>query len=444
MSRAPIAVLGTGMAGTGAAYALQQSGAPFVCYDKNGYRGGHTYSKRYSSGFVFDEGPHVSFTKNSRIRDLLAQSVGGQYQEQKFVLDNYWRGYRIPHPVQCHLSELPVDLRVKVICDFVARRPRSDQTTAAEAPQTYAQWLYAVYGKTFAETFPMVYGKKYHTATMDQLTTEWIGPRMYQPSLEDLLSGAFERRIPDKHYIQAIRYPSEGGFVSYLEGISQEFHVRLNHQVVGIDPRAKVLRFSNGQSHPYSAVISSIPLPELIPMIDGVPQAVVAASRALAYSNVLLFNVGLDRSDISDAATTYFYDEDVIFARVSVPHMFAPGNVPPGCGSIQAEVYFSDKYRPLTVEPQSLMPTVLQDLRRCGFIREQDTILMTDIMVSRYGNVIYDMERHAAVSLVHEFLDSVSIRYCGRFGKWDHSWTDEAFVSGEESAAALLGATTTA
>jgi hypothetical protein len=26
---------------------------------------------------------------------------------------------------------------------------------------------------TSAETFPMVYGRKYHTITVDQLTTEW-------------------------------------------------------------------------------------------------------------------------------------------------------------------------------------------------------------------------------------------------------------------------------
>jgi hypothetical protein len=41
----------------------------------------------------------------------------------------------------------------------------------------YADWL-STLRKTFAETFPLVYGHKYHTTTMDQLTTDWVGPRM--------------------------------------------------------------------------------------------------------------------------------------------------------------------------------------------------------------------------------------------------------------------------
>lgn len=440
MTRAPIAVLGSGMAGTGAARALHQAGASFVCYDKNDYRGGHTASKRYDNGFVFDEGPHISFTKNERIKQLFADSVQGRYQEQKFALDNYWHGYRIPHPVQCHMSELPTDLKIRIINDFVARHPRAENgQLPAEAMGSYAKWLYAVYGKTFAETFPMIYNKKYHTASTHELTTDWIGPRMYQPSLEDLLRGAFEPQVPDKHYIQTIRYPSMGGFVSYLEGFWRDFDVRLNHRVVGIDPRAQRLRFANDEVHEYSALISSVPLPELIRMIDNVPPAVLAASRKLAFSSVALFNVGLNRADISNAATTYFYDEDVIISRVSLPHMFGAGTAPSGCGSIQAEVYFSDKYHPLTVEPQTLMPAVIQDLRRCGFIRDDDEILLSDTMFTRYANVIFDMDRQAALSIVHGYLDEVGIKYCGRYGNWDHSWTDEAFASGEQRASEVLG-----
>jgi hypothetical protein len=103
-------------------------------------------------------------------------------------------------------------------------------------------------------------------------------------------------------------------------------------------------------------------------------------------------------------------------------------------------VYFSDKYHPLTAEPQTLMPTVIQDLRRCGFIRDDDEILLSDTMFTRYANVVFDRDRQAALSIVHRYLDEVGIKYCGRYGNWDHSWTDEAFVSGEERAAELLGA----
>ncbi len=118
----PIAVLGTGMAGLGAGYALERAAVPFVCYDKNAYLGGHTRSFRYDSGFVFDEGGHISFTKHDHVRDVLAKNIRGQYEERSLEIDNYWHGYRIPHPVQCNLRGLPSDLVMRVIQDFVAPR----------------------------------------------------------------------------------------------------------------------------------------------------------------------------------------------------------------------------------------------------------------------------------------------------------------------------------
>jgi protoporphyrinogen oxidase len=437
------------MAGFGAGHVLHSAGVPFACYDKNPYYGGHARSICYKNGFVFDEGVHISFTKYDHIKRILAGNVDNQYEEKRFLIDNYWRGYRIPHPVQCNLRGLPIDLIIKIITDFTEVRPtvcepvstgtgRNAGDRTAAAPCTYADWLRAAYGKTFAETFPIAYGLKYHTTSTDQLTVEWIGPRMYRPSLEELLRGAFDCPVPETHYIQTYRYPSKGGFVSYLQAFASRFDLRLNHRLVRIDPRSKLLSFANGVTIRYSAVISSIPLPELIPMIDCVPPEVLDASRKLAFSTAVLFNIGLDRADLSDAATTYFYDEDVILSRVNLPHMFSANNAPEGCGSIQAEVYFSDKYKPLCVDPESLFDKVLGDLRRCGFIRDGDKILMMDTGIVRYANVIYDFDRTAALSAVQSFLDEEKIYCCGRYGNWDHAWTDEAFVSGEQAARRVL------
>ena len=43
---------------------------------------------------------------------------------------------------------------------------------------------------------------------------------------------------------------------------------------------------------------------------------------------------------------TYFYDEDICFSRLGFPYMLSAKNAPPGAGNIQAEVYFSEKYKP--------------------------------------------------------------------------------------------------
>jgi len=108
-------------------------------------------------------------------------------------------------------------------------------------------------------------------------------------------------------------------------------------------------------------------------------------------------------------------------------------------GTIQAEIYFSDKYKPLNGRPDDLIEPVIADLRRCGFIRDTDSILLKKAAVNRYANVIYDHDRAPAVALVHGFLRDIGVDYCGRYGNWNHAWTDEAFISGEEAAAKVLG-----
>ena len=176
-------------------------------------------------------------------------------------------------------------------------------------------------------------------------------------------------------------------------------------------------------------------------MIQYIPADVLEASQRLACTTVVLVNVGIDREDISASHLTYIYDEDICFTRLSYPHMLSATNVPPGAGSIQAELYFSEKYRPLTVSPDSLIEPVVRDLRRIGLIKNSDRVLFSQATMLRYANVIFDLDRAAALQTVHGYLDDLGIRYCGRYGDWGYMWTDESFKSGENAATKALEAT---
>lgn len=429
----PIAILGTGMAGLGAAHRLSLEGVPSTLYDANKYPGGHTATHAAGEGFVFDDGPHVSFTKDSRVRKLLAANVNGEFEEIAARINNYWRGHWIPHPVQMHLHGLPTELIIKVIADFV----RASESERADVV-TYEDWLRAAYGDAFAETFPIVYGRKYHTTTMDRLTTEWLGPRMYRPTLEELLRGALAPTSAPVHYVTSFRYPTRGGFQAYLRAFIERFDIRLGYAVSAIDARERSIRFANGSSATYQRLISSIPLPDLVPLIDSAPARVIAAARDLAFTSAVMVNLGVAREDLSTAHISYVYDEDLIFPRLNFPHLLSPSNVPPGAGSVQVELYFSDKYRPLETGPDALIEPVIKDLQKCGVLREDDRLLVREARFVRYANVIYDHERAAALDVVHAFLEEIGIHYCGRYGCWDHTWTDEAFLSGERAAEAAL------
>lgn len=421
------------MAGFGAAYRLHAEGVTPVIYDKNNYYGGHTASFRNESGFLFDVGPHISFTKDTRIQNLFAESVDQQYETLPISLNNYWRGHWPKHPVQLHLHGLPEDVVVKVISDFVEERQKPEQPI-----KNYAEWLISSFGRSFAELFPMQYTRKYHLTTAENMSTDWLGPRIYRPSLEEVLRGALSPSAPHVHYITHFRYPSAGGFVNYLNKFLPLGNLKLNHELVSIDPRAKQLRFSNGHSTTYDGLVSSVPLPDLVRMIEGTPEDVLQASRRLACSTCVLVNLGIDREDLSEAHLTYFYDEDVCFTRLGFPHMLSTRNAPPGAGNIQAEVYFSKKYKPLTGSPDAWIEPVIRDLRRTGVLRESDRVLSKAAVLLPYANIIFDLDRATALKTVHGYLDDLGIAYCGRYGDWGYMWTDESFKSGELAAERTL------
>jgi protoporphyrinogen oxidase len=428
-----IVVLGTGMAGFGAAHRLHQEGIAPVMYDKNGYYGGHTMSFRYESGFLFDVGPHISFTKDTRIQDLLAESVEQRYETIPISLNNYWRGYWPPHPVQLHMHGLPEDTIIDVIKDLVEER------SAPERPiRNYADWLYSSFGKTFAESFPMRYTRKYHTTEAANMSTDWLGPRIYRASLEEMLRGALSPSAPQVHYITHFRYPSDGGFRCYLNKFVPMGNIKLNHELVSINPRSHELRFANGLVTNYDGLVSSVALPDLIRMLDGTPQDVVDAANRLSCTTCVLVNIGINRADISSAHMTYFYDEDICFSRLGFPSMLSARNAPPGAGNIQAEVYFSEKYKPFRGSPNDWIEPVIADLRRTGVVREDDQILESKAMLLKYANIIFDLERAESLKTVHGYLDDLGISYCGRYGDWGYMWTDESFISGERAAEQAL------
>ena len=367
------------------------------------------------------------------MQELFAESVGGEFEILQARVNNHWRGRWIKHPAQCNLFALPADLVATILEEFIHL-----QQAETGAPENYADWLVARFGRTFAETFPMEYGRKYHTAPASEMSTDWLGPRLYRPDLAEVLRGAVVEETADVHYVDHFRYPSRGGFETYLALFLQQATLELGREVVQLDPGSGLVGFADGSEVRVDALVSSIPLPLLVPMVEGVPQSVLEAAARLACTQCVTVNIGVGREDLSDHHWTYFYDGDFVITRLSFPHLFSPQNVPAGCSSVQAEIYFSDKYRPRQSSAEEFVEPVIGDLRRCGLLREDDQILHANARLIPFANVIFDHDRKDALPLVHDYLDEVGISYCGRYGEWGYQWTDESFISGESAAQKVL------
>jgi protoporphyrinogen oxidase len=425
-------ILGSGMAAWGAADRLMAEGVTPTLFDKNAFPGGHTASFE-TNGFIFDDGPHISFTSDERMQAVFADAVDDDYEILRADVDNWYQGHWVVHPAIANLHGLPTDLIAQIVEDFVAVANQPTQNEFAN----YGEWLLAAYGKTFAENFPAAYGRKYHTVDPALMNTSWLGPRLYRPDLGELLRGALAPSEAKQHYVDTFRYPKRNGFVEYLRKFHHRVDVRLGHEAVSIDPTAKTVTFANGTVAPYHHLVSSVPLPDLIKMLPAPPDVADAASK-LSCSQCVVVNFGVARDDLSPCHWRYIYDEDFRSVRLSFPHMFSTSTVPAGHGAVQVEVYYSDKYKPLDHDPADDIEPVRQELVRMGILRDDDTYLVSEARFTPYANIIFDLDSGPCTELVHRYLDDVGIDYCGRYGEWAYIWTDESYMSGEQAAERLL------
>jgi len=424
--------MGAGMAGFGASHKLNENNIKSMIFEKQNHHGGMASSFTID-GFTFDTGPHISFTKDEQIQQLWAESVKNEYETLDVTVNNYWKGHWIKHPAQVNLHNLPVDMVVKILKEFIDNKAKTHKDIVS-----FKDWLYASFGETFAEIFPMKYGEKFHTTTADNMSIDWLGPRIYEPKIEEVLYGALTSKTKDVHYVSHFRYPKYGGYVSYLNSFKKESDVRLNHEVVEIDSELKEVKIKDGNKFSYDFLISSLPLPELVSVIKNVPIEIIKASKKLSCSTCVIVNIGVNRSDISKNVWTYFYDKEIIFTRLSFPHMQAISNVPPGCGSVQAEIYFSKKYKPLENDANDFIDKTISDLIKCELLREDDLIMYKEAKILPYANVIFDHDRKENLEIVHNYLKDIGIKYCGRYGEWKYIWTDESFKSGMNAASEVL------
>lgn len=135
------------------------------------------------------------------------------------------------------------------------------------------------------------------------------------------------------------------------------------------------------------------------------PQRVRDAAAKPACTEAVIVSLGIDRADLINAHWTYFYDRDIFFTRLSTPHLQSPHNVPAGCGSLQAECYYSRRYRPLDRRPAECIEPVIRDLIRCGVLRESDKILVRRQRVHGFDGAnlsFVRVRRSARSSILHE------------------------------------------
>ena len=411
-------ILGAGISGLGASYALTEKGEKCIVFEKDDTYGG--LCGNFSiDGFRFDRFVHFTFSQNERVNEIFKSSSPEIYRHTPEAY-NVYKGIWIKHPAQNNLFPLCQEEKELIINDFLNRK--SPDTTKI---RNYEDWLRIQFGDYFAEHFPMVYTRKYWMKEAHELRTEWVGQRVYQPSVEEVIAGSKTAETPNTYYAKEMRYPKTGGYKQFLKVLAENADIRYNKEVIEIDTQSKKVLFSDGASVGYCRLISSLPLPEMVKIVKNTPDEVIEAASKLECTCGYHVSIALKTKRIPPYLWWYIYDEDNLSARVHSPSMKSPDNAPEGCSSLQMEVYC--KQGEYTVE--EIKERTVGNLISLGFIKEDD-ILFVHLGYEKYANVIFTEPIYEARKIVRDYLASVDIETIGRFGEWDYLWSDQALMSG--------------
>ena len=445
-------ILGAGLAGLSASYHLGHDKC--LILEKNAYPFGHL-NVEFRGGFTWDQGPHVSFTKHNYVKRLFADGVDGELDEYEVQTANYYRGHWIDHPAQSSLYQVPEPLRTQCLDSFLDSRNR----IAGAAPANYQEWLDLAFGPVFAREFSAAYTRKYWTRDPVELTTDWVGGRVFLPKVEDVMAGSKGPLGRQTHYVTQVRYPRRGGYQSFARKIAAGSRLKLGEKVVRIDLLGRQVWTDSGASYAYTRLINTLPLPVFVELCMQASPAAIEAARQLNCSQLLLVNVTAPHATRRTENWMYVYDEDKYSTRINCTEKLTAGNGPTGSTGVQVEVYHS-RHKPLRAKPEEVATAVKSELAEMGLI---DGAALANGQAKHFtvdapwANVIFDHQTRPALDQIWSWLeqfglsreaddlnpltdwDSASgikhdfgqLAFAGRFGQWKYFWTDDCVLRGQ-------------
>lgn len=417
-----ITIVGAGLSGLSAAYHLETD---YTLLERETRVGGLCKSINLD-GYVFDLAPHILFTRNPYTSNLFQDLLKENIHKQNRRAYIYMKDTYVKYPFEANLYPLPEKIKQDCI-KGVMERPEYK-------PQNFMEWIHTTMGKGIAEHYMVPYNQKIWKYPLEQMNTEWIAGRVPSPSVEEMRRGATAPQPQEYGPNAEFWYPKHGGIGVLPESLAAGLDVNLGAEATWFKTDShsvETLYDVDGEERSIVSdkVLSSLPLPEQINMMDDVPDEVQTAADNLIYNSLVCVMVGVRRPEITDKHWLYFPERDLIFNRISFPMNFSPYTTPEGCSSILVEVTYRDKVMDLEATKRQ----VLLDLVKTKLIKEDDEITVCEAQDFKYAYVIYDLNHRKNVKVIHEYLVAHNILPIGRYGEWEYYNMDKAILSGKNA-----------
>jgi protoporphyrinogen oxidase len=410
-------IAGAGLAGLAAARALHGR-APIV-FEAEESPGGLCRSIR-RDGYLFDYTGHLLHLKGPML-DEIERLLSGNlaiHHRRAFIRI---AGREIPFPFQANLRNLPAAMRDECLDGFVAAS--SGEIDRAN----FAAWCRTVFGAGITRHFLRPYNEKLYRTPLEGMSADWVHyiPR---PTVEEVRRGATEDAVEGIGYNAVFRYPREGGIGVLPAALANGVPTRTATAIEAIDLAARTVT-AGGERLPCDRLISTIPLPALLALIEDAPEAMKTAASGLEAVGCLCLNLGID-GPTRDAHWIYYPEPEHCFYRVGFYHNFAPSSAPAGKSSLYVEI--SARRREDLGE--GIVERAIRDLVAAEVIRSAGAVETVDERWIAPAYAIHTEARRASLAAILPWLETHGITPIGRFGRWTYTSMGEAIEEGRRAA----------
>jgi UDP-galactopyranose mutase len=411
-----VSIVGAGPCGLACAWELKRLGHDrWTVYEQALRAGGHASSVLDGRGFTWDQGGHVVFSHFGEFDRLLEETLGDdvhEHERSSYVrVDGRW----VPYPFQNNLRHLAPEDAYDCLVGLL-------DAPGANGDEHFAGWMEATFGAGITRRFMRPYNLKVWAIEPERMSADWIGERVSvvdaRRALRSLVLGVDDVAWgPNNRF----RFPREGGTGEIYRRLAESLAdgVRYGADVISVDAERRVLRFADGTSEEFEALVSTMPLDRLVEALTACPSDVREAAAALEHNRVTVVGVGCERPLADDRSWLYFADEAVPFYRATNFAKYAAANVPGGdtdryC-SYMTETAHS-RHRPRRVD--GLEDEVVEALVATGVVEPDVPVVSLHAIDIEHAYPIPTVDRDEALGVVQPWLMNHGIYSRGRFGSW--------------------------
>jgi protoporphyrinogen oxidase len=426
-----VLVLGAGLAGVSAALAL---GGGYRLVERESRPGGLCRTD-VRDGFAHDVTGHWLHLRDPDVLALAHEVLPGGWLTVQRRAAIRSSGVFTRYPYQVNTQGLPPEVVAENVLGFIgAHLGEGGRELRERVPRNFAEFVLRHLGAGIARNFMFPYNEKLWTVPAQELTIEWMGRFVPRPTLEQVVRGALGLEGDAEGYNATFLYPREGGIETFVRALvarlprAPECGVR----PVSIDPIRKVALLSTGEEVRYRAVISSVPLPEMVSLVGGAPPPVVEAARLLRAATVTYVNVAARDVGAPPWHWVYVPERTLRPYRVGSASAAVPSLGRPGFRSFYVEMSGRE-----AVPPAEAEAAALEALLELGMIGSPADVRFTEVRTIPQAYVIHDRAYGPARDAVRQWLAGLDVLVAGRSGNWEYSSMEDALLGGRQAARQL-------